>query len=117
MLRRWARGSSCWGCASARGLAGVGRALAPVRNAIGWVHGNSPPPLRVVQAVGEGMKLLGLCVSAGELVSRGHLYRAHQALIRIRTEHFREWDVSAEKARCAAKASAGHHSCAHGGRP
>lgn len=52
------------------------------------------------QAIGEAIKLLGLCASAGELVSGGHLYRAHQALARIRTEHFREWDVSAEKARC-----------------
>ena len=35
------------------------------------------------------MKLLGLCCGAAELVDSGHLFRAHQALTRIRTEHFR----------------------------
>jgi hypothetical protein len=52
------------------------------------------------QAVGEAKQLLGLCCTAAELMQSGQLFRAHQALARIRTEHFKEWDISAEKARC-----------------
>jgi hypothetical protein len=57
------------------------------------------------QAVGEAKQLLGLCCTAAELMKSGQLFRAHQALARIRTEHFKEWDVSAEKARCAPAAA------------
>lgn len=53
------------------------------------------------QAVAEAKQLLGLCCTAAELMKSGQLFRAHQALARIRTEHFKEWDVSAEKARCS----------------
>lgn len=57
--------------------------------------------LAPVQAVGEAKQLLGLCCTAQELIQSGQLFRAHQALARIRTEHFKEWDISAEKARWA----------------
>lgn len=54
-----------------------------------------------VQATGEAVKLLTLCCSAAEMVHSGRLYHAHQAMCRIRTEHFEGWQQSADKARQA----------------
>ena len=53
----------------------------------------------MVQAVREAIKLLGLCCLASEMISDGRLLHAHQGLIRIRNEHFQEWQLSTDKAR------------------
>lgn len=87
-----------------------------------WQHPTAVPQSRASsitsmvcpqQAVAEAKQLLGLCCTAAELMKSGQLFRAHQALARIRTEHFKEWDVSAEKARCTPAAAPALFSAAH----